>query len=184
MRRNFLPSTPLTTFVDSDYWAAPDETNVKFMAPNPSRDWISVSPVELSAGDLTAWAIRADCRAVVTFCGTVRDNSDGRDAIEALEYESSTELAERSIREIVATARLRWPVLGAVAIHHRVGRVALSETAVVVAVSSPHRQEAFEAAQFCIDTLKASVPMWKREHWPGGSAWSADVQNIVKVQQR
>lgn len=153
------------------------------MAPIPSLDWITVSPAELSAGALTAWAVRANCGAVVTFCGTVRDNSDSHDAIEALEYESSTELAERSIREIVATARVRWPALGAVAIHHRVGRVALTETAVVVAVSSPHRQDAFEAAQFCIDTLKTSVPMWKREYWPGGSAWSPDVRTIVKVQQ-
>jgi molybdopterin synthase catalytic subunit len=72
-------------------------------------------------------------------------------------------------------------MLGAVAIHHRTGRVELSDTAVVVAVSSPHRREAFEAAQFCIDSVKDCVPMWKRELWEGGSAWSQDGRDILSV---
>lgn len=146
-------------------------------------DWVSVSPSELSTADLSAWAIRPNCGAVVTFCGTTRNNSAAHDEIEALEYETSAELAEKSILEIIAAARTRWPTIGAVAIHHRTGRVSLSEAAVVVAVSSPHRQEAFEAAQFCIDTLKESVPMWKREIWRDGSAWSTDARTILKVRE-
>jgi molybdopterin synthase catalytic subunit len=146
-------------------------------------DWVSVSPSELSAGDLSAWAIRHNCGAVVTFYGTTRNNSASHDEIEALEYETSEELAEKSILEIITAARTRWPAIGAVAIHHRTGRVSLSEAAVVVAVSSPHRQEAFEAAQFCIDTLKESVPMWKREIWRDGSAWSTDARTILKVRE-
>jgi molybdopterin synthase catalytic subunit len=67
-------------------------------------------------------------------------------------------------------------------VHHRVGVVAVTEPAVVVAVSAPHRQQAFAGAQYCIDTLKESVPMWKREIWPGGSEWSADAQPIKPVQ--
>ena len=149
----------------------------------PTLDWVSVSPSELSAGDLTAWAVRPNCGAVVTFCGTARNNSASHDEIEALEYETSEELAEKSILEIITAARTRWPAIGAVAIHHRTGRVSLSEAAVVVAVSSPHRQEAFEAAQFCIDTLKESVPMWKREVWRDGSAWSTDARTILKVRE-
>jgi molybdopterin synthase catalytic subunit len=153
------------------------------MASIPPLDWISVAPSELSVGELIAWATRADCGAIVAFSGTVRDSSGSHDEIEALEYETSEELAERSIREIVGVARRRWPALGAVAVHHKTGRVALTETAVVVVVSSPHRQEAFAAAQFCIDTLKESVPMWKRDVWSGGSEWSSDTRDIIKVRE-
>ena len=83
--------------------------------------------------------------------------------------------------QIVAVARERWPSLGAIAIHHRIGRVELSETTVIVAVSSPHRSDAFDAARFSIDTLKQSVPMWKREFWEGGSAWSEETSPLLDI---
>ena len=150
--------------------------------PTAASDWISVTDSELSASTLLSWAVRPHCGAVVSFCGTVRDSSSGQHDVIALEYETCLELAERSLAEIVSAARERWPSLGAVAIHHRLGRVALGETAVVVAVSSPHRTEAFEAAQYCIDSLKESVPMWKREVWEGGSAWSGESRPIAKIQ--
>ncbi len=145
-------------------------------------DWVSVSASPLSSDDLVAWAVRPNCGAVVTFCGTARDSSTTGHEIRALEYETSVELAERRIAEVLASARSRWPELGAVAIHHRVGVVALTEPAVVVVVTSPHRREAFEAAQYCIDTLKRCVPMWKREIWDGGSAWSEEAQDILPVE--
>jgi molybdopterin synthase catalytic subunit len=151
--------------------------------PTPTPDWVALSPSFLSASDLTTWATRANCGAVVTFCGTVRDTSHDHDDILALEYETGEEMALRRLSGVVAEARRRWPMLGAVAIHHRTGRVELSETAVVIAVSSPHRREAFEAAQFCIDTVKDCVPMWKRELWEGGSAWSEDGRTILSVQE-
>lgn len=144
-------------------------------------DWVSVSPSPLSQDRLAAWAVRPECGAVVTFCGTARSSSTTGHKIEALEYETSEGLAETRMAEVVAQARLRWPDIGAVAIHHRVGLVALSEPAVIVAVSAPHRREAFEAAQFCIDTVKRCVPMWKREMWDGGSAWSEEAQPLVRV---
>jgi len=96
----------------------------------------------------------------------------------ALEYETNSELAEQRLRDVVDEARARWPALERVAIHHRIGRVELSVSTVVVAVSAPHRDAAFAAAQFCIDALKASVPMWKRELWEGGSAWSDETSPI------
>lgn len=144
-------------------------------------DWVDVTPSPLSSDDLVAWAVRPECGAVVTFCGTARSSSTTGHEIEALEYETSVELAEARIAEVIASARSRWPEIGAVAIHHRVGVVAVREPAVVVVVSSPHRREAFEAAQFCIDTVKRCVPMWKREVWEGGSAWSAEAQDIMSV---
>jgi molybdopterin synthase catalytic subunit len=144
-------------------------------------DWVSVTPSPLSSDELVAWAVRPECGAVVTFCGTARSSSMTGHEIQALEYETSVELAEARIAEVVASARSRWPEIGAVAIHHRVGVVTVTEPAVVVVVSSPHRREAFEAAQFCIDTVKRCVPMWKREVWEGGSAWSEEAQEIVSV---
>jgi len=150
---------------------------------SPTLDWVSVGSTPLSSGELTTWATRANCGAVVTFCGTVRDNSHDLENIEALEYETDVELAEGRIVEIIAEARTRWPNLGAVAIHHRMGRVELSESAVVIVVSAPHRGSAFEAAAFCIDAVKSCVPMWKRELWPGGSAWSEEGRTIMKVQE-
>jgi molybdopterin synthase catalytic subunit len=149
--------------------------------PSPTKDWVALAPSSLSANELTMWATRANCGAVVTFCGAVRDTSHEHDDIVALEYETGEEMAMGRLREVVAEARTRWPMLGAVAIHHRTGRVELSDTAVVVAVSSPHRREAFEAAQYCIDAVKDCVPMWKRELWEGGSAWSQDGRDILSV---
>jgi molybdopterin synthase catalytic subunit len=147
----------------------------------PTTVWISISQSPLSHETISAWVARPECGAVVTFCGTVRRTSGTRQNVEALDYETSVALAEEAITKIVATARSRWPMLAAVAVHHRIGRVELGETAVIVAVSCPHRREAFDAAQFCIDTLKESVPMWKRELWDEGSAWSQDSHDIVEI---
>jgi molybdopterin synthase catalytic subunit len=141
--------------------------------------WVAVTESPLSSDELSAWALRPNCGAVVTFSGVVRDHSRAHDGVLALEYETSPKLAEVRLNEIVAVARERWPSLEAVAIHHRIGKVELSETTVVVAVSSPHRSDAFEAARFCIDTLKETVPMWKREFWEGGSAWSEETSPLL-----
>ena len=157
------------------------DPRMHIVEPPTTLDWVALSPSSLSANELTTWATRANCGAVVTFCGTVRDTSHEHDDIVALEYETGEEMAMGRLSEVVAEARARWPMLGAVAIHHRTGRVELSDTAVVVAVSSPHRREAFEAAQFCIDSVKDCVPMWKRELWEGGSAWSQDGRDILSV---
>ena len=112
----------------------------------------------------------------------MRNSSTTGHEITSLEYETSVELAESRIANVVDVARSRWPALGAVAVHHRIGEVELGGVAVVVAVSSPHRQEAFEAAKFCIDAVKTTVPMWKREVWEGGSTWSEETSDIVNVQ--
>ncbi len=131
--------------------------------------------------ELTSWVGGPSSGAIVTFCGTVRNSSTTGQDIISLEYETSVELAERRIVEVIDVARSRWSDLGRVAIHHRVGHVELGGVAVVVAVASPHRQEAFEAARFCIDAVKKSVPMWKREVWEGGSTWSEEASEIVNA---
>jgi molybdopterin synthase catalytic subunit len=151
------------------------------MTSTSASTWVAITEAPLSSDELSAWVVRPNCGAVVTFSGVVRDHSRAHNDVVALEYETSPELAEKRINEIVAVARERWPSLEAVAIHHRVGTVELSETTVVVAISSPHRADAFDAARFCIDTLKETVPMWKREIWEGGSAWSEDTSPLLDV---
>ena len=104
------------------------------------------------------------------FRGDCRDHSDGREGVTHLEYEAFEERVEDVIRVIVEEAASKWPILAAV-VEHRVGRVGLGEPAVVVAVSTAHRDDAFGAARYLIDELKARAPLWKKEHWPGGAEW-------------
>ncbi len=106
--------------------------------------------------------------AVVLFLGTVREFTDGRRTV-ALDYDAYVPMAQSKIAELEAAARKRWP-LDNVAIVHRIGRLALGDVSVAVAVGAPHRNEAFEAARFLIDEIKATVPIWKKENWSDGSA--------------
>jgi molybdopterin synthase catalytic subunit len=137
-----------------------------------SGDWIAVGEGELPVDEAWRWVGVPDCGGIVTFCGTVRDHSDGRAGVTTLDYEAYEEHVVPRLTDVATTARARWPEIGRVALLHRVGRLEVGEVAVVVAVSTPHRAEAFAAAQFCIDTLKHTVPIWKRETWEGGSDWS------------
>jgi molybdopterin synthase catalytic subunit len=151
------------------------------VVPPTSDDWVALTADHLPVGQAVAWAERPHCGAVVLFTGTVRDHAEGRPGVSSLEYEAYEEEALPRLGVIAAEARVRWPVLGRVALLHRVGRLDVGETAVVVAVSAPHRDEAFEAARFCIDTLKTTVPIWKRESWEGGSDWGTDCQPVDEI---
>ncbi len=106
--------------------------------------------------------------AVVTFAGNVRDNARGLQVL-YLEYEGYEPLAEKHLARLVAEAEGRWGVRCAV--QHRLGRLEIGECSVGVAVASPHRAEAFEACRWLMDTLKETVPIWKREHFAGGAHW-------------
>jgi molybdopterin synthase catalytic subunit len=104
--------------------------------------------------------------AVCTFLGTVREMTAGRQTL-SLEYEAYPEMALKKMQELEAEARSRWPIID-VAIVHRLGHLDLGEISVAVAVSCPHRNQAFEACRWLIDTLKEIVPIWKREFWADG----------------
>ncbi len=106
--------------------------------------------------------------AVVLFLGSVREMTDGRRTV-MLEYESYHDMAERKLVELEAEARARWPLIECVIVH-RTGALQLGETSVAVATSAPHRDDAFEAAHWLIDTLKQVVPIWKKEHWADGTS--------------
>jgi molybdopterin converting factor subunit 1 len=128
---------------------------------------VTEDPLDLAA----AVAEVADERAgaITTFTGTVRRESRGRTVLH-LEYEAYTEMAEDVMAQIADDVKRRYD-LGAVAIHHRVGRVEIGEASVVIAVSAPHRHEALAACKDAIDTLKETVPLWKKEVYEGGEEW-------------
>jgi molybdopterin synthase catalytic subunit len=123
------------------------------------------APIDLAALQAAAPADGALC----LFAGVVRNENGGR-PVRYLEYEAYEEMAIPLMRQIAADARRQWPVT-AVRIVHRLGRLEIGEPSVAVAVVSPHRAEAFAACRFAIDTLKARVPIWKKEYYADGSAW-------------
>jgi len=146
-----------------------------------TNDWIEVTDHPLSVERAVAWATLPDCGAVVTFCGVVRDHSEGRPGVTSLEYEVFTEEAVPRLAEVATSARRTWPSIGRLALIHRAGCLQVGEASVLVVVSTPHRLEAFEAAHYCIDTLKRTVPIWKRESWEGGTDWGLCAHDIEDV---
>jgi molybdopterin synthase catalytic subunit len=152
--------------------------------PPPYGDeWIGLDAEPLPIDAALAWAVRPDCGAQVLFSGTVRDHAEGRAGVSQLEYEAYVDQVEPRLLRIAAEARARWPLLGRIVLLHRIGVLGLTECSVVVVVSSPHRPEAFDAARWCIDTLKATVPIWKRESWHGGVDWGTGGQNVAEVER-
>jgi molybdopterin synthase catalytic subunit len=149
--------------------------------PPPGDTWLALTAEPLPVGQAADWAVLPRCGAVVLFSGTARDHADGRQGVSELEYEAYEEQIVPRLAAIADDCRARWPDVGRIALLHRVGTVPVGESSVVVAVSAPHRQEAFAAARHAIDTLKATVPIWKRETWEGGSAWGLDASDVAEV---
>jgi molybdopterin synthase catalytic subunit len=147
-------------------------------APARGDDWVALSAETLPVAEASAWVVRQDCGATVTFTGTARDHAVGRPGVHRLEYEAYEEQVGPRLQALIGELRARWPAVGRVALLHRTGVVALGEAAVVVAVSSPHRAEAFEAARYAIDELKRTAPIWKREAWADGESWGLEAQAL------
>jgi molybdopterin synthase catalytic subunit len=143
-----------------------------------ARDWVALTDEPLLLADAVQWATVAAAGAVVSFSGVVRDHAEGRPGVVAMTYEAYEGPAVRTLTEIVAEMRGRWADLDRVALWHRVGELQLSEASVVVVVSAAHRGAAFRAAEFAIDTLKQAAPIWKQEHWSGGSDWALEQHPI------
>jgi molybdopterin synthase catalytic subunit len=158
-----------------------NEAPVAPTASPGARDWIALTDAPLPAAEAAEWAVTPGAGGVVSFVGVVRDHAEGRDGVAAMTYEAYHEVATARLGEVAAEARRRWPAVERLALLHRVGRLELSEASVVVVVSAPHRAEAFEAARFCIDTLKQTVPIWKQEHWAGGDDWALGAHDIRPV---
>lgn len=124
---------------------------------------------QLDARELEAAVTHPGAGAICTFTGIVRDNSRGQQ-VTHLDYEAYAEMAVPQMRKIGDEIKRRWPE-ARVAMAHRTGHLEIGEVSVVVCVSAPHRDEAFEACKWGIDTLKESVPIWKKEHAADGTFW-------------
>ena len=130
---------------------------------------IQLTREPLDRNALVAAVSHASAGGIVVFEGVVRDNARGKQ-VRYLEYDVYPEMAEQQIRAIVAEAERRWSVTH-VAIAHRFGRLEIGEASVIIAVATPHRAEAFEACRYIIDTLKTTVPIWKKEVATNGEEW-------------
>jgi len=108
--------------------------------------------------------------AIALFYGVVRNHNEGREVLR-LEYEAHESMALKKIEECCAETKRRFPDVDEVGVWHRVGRLEIGETSLLVAVASPHRAEAFAACHWCVDRVKEVVPVWKKEFWADGSAW-------------
>ena len=126
---------------------------------------LTTGPIDFA--ELTERVRSDQAGAVVLFLGTVREMTAGRKTV-ALDYEAFPAMAEAQMQRLIDEARSQWPVVEA-GIVHRLGHLELGDVSVAVAVSTPHRQNAFEAGKFLIDQLKEVVPIWKKENWADGS---------------
>lgn len=159
------------------------------LPPDDAETWIGLTDGELPIAAAYDWSVSPGCGAVVLFSGTVRDHAVDeagvlRDEVQYLVYEAYTEQAEASFAAIAAEVRRRWPHTGRIVLLHRTGRLELGESSVIAVVSAPHRPEAFEAARYAIDALKAGAPIWKHETWAGGhdgggAGWGTGAHELV-----
>jgi molybdopterin synthase catalytic subunit len=154
------------------------------VAPSGDGDtWLQLTALPLSVSSCAEWVVQPQCGAVVVFSGTVRDHAEGRSGVSLLEYEAYEEHVVPKLAKIAEEARRQWPTLGRIVLIHRVGPMQVTESSVIVAVSAPHRDEAFAAARFGIDTLKATVPIWKKEHWADNADWGLNATAVERVAQ-
>lgn len=144
-------------------------SNEQSASPDLSHSLFEVTERPLSIDDLARLVLTSGDGAVVTFVGTVRDNHEGKKVL-ALEYEAYNEMAESEMRGIGVEMMARWGLHG-IAMQHRVGKLAVGETSIIIAASSPRRTEAFQACSEALDMLKANVPVWKKEYFEDGEVW-------------
>ncbi len=139
------------------------------MVDTSSLDTIEIVDHPIDYGKLIGEAFSQSSGAIVVFMGTVRRHSRGRDII-YLEYDIYREMAIKELKAIGSNIRERWAV-DRLLIVHRSGRLEVGEISILIVVSSPHREEAFAATRFAIESLKKSAPIWKKEVWEGGEEW-------------
>jgi MoaE-MoaD fusion protein len=137
-------------------------------SPDPGLFLLTREPIDVDA--IVRHVRASEAGAIVTFDGCVRNNSHNRATL-YLEYEAYEAMAIAKIREIGAQLHANFPT-HRVAIAHRLGRLQIGETSVFIAVSSAHRPAAFDACRFAIDTLKCTVPIWKKEYFADGAVWA------------
>ncbi|MFS0783057.1 molybdenum cofactor biosynthesis protein MoaE [Bacillus sp. 1P06AnD] len=120
---------------------------------------------------------RREAGAITTFIGTVREWTQGKKTL-FLIYEAYVPMAVKKMDEIVAEVKERWPD-AEMAITHRIGKLAITDIAIVIAVSTPHRKDAYAANEYAIERIKEMVPIWKKEHWEDGEEWIGNQQGTI-----
>lgn len=133
------------------------------------RKELLITENTLDPAEIISQVQTGDSGAVNVFVGTVRNQTQGKEVI-GLEFESYEPMAIKEMQKIVNEVNNRWTI-NAMAIHHRVGSLAIGDIPVVIVVATPHRKDGFEACQFAIDTLKETVPIWKKEIFKDGEEW-------------
>ena len=126
-----------------------------------AKDIVKLQQEELNVGHIIDLVTAPNCGAVSSFVGTTRDNFDNKKVLR-LEYEAYEPMALKEMKSICSKIRSQWNVYH-IAIYHRLGEVPVSKASVVIAISSPHREESLKAIEYAINSLKASVPIWKKE---------------------
>lgn len=170
----FRPSIAVAVnqeYADSSVGLQPGD-EVAFLPPvsgGAGKDIVELTRVPIASRELIARLKAPGDGAVVVFEGIVRNNSRGRETL-YLDYEAYEPMAQRKMEEIVAELRANYPV-DAVALVHRLGRLQIGETSVLIAVSAPHRGAAFDACRWAIEHLKRVVPIWKKEYFADGAVW-------------
>ena len=172
------PYRPFTLFavgneyVDAEHRLAPSDELCLFppVSGGSGGDVYRVVGEALSPDAIAAEVDDPGAGGIVIFSGVVRNETGGR-PVKFLEYEAHAPMAETKMREIGADVRARWAGVKRVVILHRIGRLEIGESSVLIAVSAAHRGDAFEACRYAIDTLKRTVPVWKKEHFEDGEVW-------------
>jgi molybdopterin synthase catalytic subunit len=130
---------------------------------------ISESPLDIPA--CVDWVMSPSCGGIDVFIGTVRNATKGKEVLR-LEFEAYQQMAMNEMRKIAEQAKAKWPV-EKVLVHHRTGVLQVGEVPVIIAVAAAHRAAAFDACRYIIDTLKQTVPIWKKEFFEDGEVWVA-----------
>lgn len=152
------------------------------MSQEAPRILSKVTQDTIDMQELTDFVADPGAGAMATFVGTTRDTNDGRDVVR-LEYECYPGMAEKEMSKIGQEILARWPIIK-IAMIHRIGRVDIGEASVAIAVSSGHRHAAFEACHYAINTLKETVPIWKKELYTGGELWIGSQTGSQGTMQR
>ncbi|MFM8394062.1 MAG: molybdenum cofactor biosynthesis protein MoaE [Acidobacteriota bacterium] len=138
---------------------------------NPGHgDVFEVTRETIDKSGLEARILTGAAGAIVTFDGVVRNQTKGRPVI-SLHYEAYPAMAVKEMRRIGREIREKWPQIAGIGMIHRFGAMQISESSIVIVITSPHRKAAFEACQYAIDTLKKTVPIWKKEIFADGEEW-------------
>ncbi|GAA0433150.1 molybdopterin synthase catalytic subunit MoaE [Lentibacillus halophilus] len=142
--------------------------------------WITKEPI--NPGDCIDKVVRNEAGAVNTFMGTVREFTKGKRTL-FLEYQAYVPMAEKKLEQIGDEIKEKWGN-AEIAIVHRIGRLEITDIAVAIAVSTPHRADAFDASRYAIERIKEMVPIWKKEHWEDGEKWLGDQKENISYEAK